>query len=391
VELIAASNTIIRDALFENGKTFQDRLEDYLSAIDAYEELLRRFPASAKEEEALFNLVYLYGKTNNTGKMESAKQRLLGAFPNGKYAQLLKQQPVSGTPPGSTGSNDAATKKYEEIYNLFIEGKFEQAKQEKEKADQLYGSSYWTPQLLFIESIYYIKQRQDSIAINRLTAIQTGFAATPLAEKATNMIDVLRRRRQIEEYLTNLEVERKEDDVVNRVGIDQQNTVTRPVPVDTLRGNRPVVLDPVKPRVDTFATKPPVVLAEDKGFRFIPTDGHYALLILDNVDPVYVTEAKNALARFNSEQFYRQRIDLTNHSLTTRYTLVLVGPFKDAATAVGYVDKAKPVAAARILPWLSEAKYSFLIISNANLDLLKQNKELEAYKKLMTETLPGKF
>jgi hypothetical protein len=70
---------------------------------------------------------------------------------------------------------------------------------------------------------------------------------------------------------------------------------------------------------------------------------------------------------------------------------VLVGPFKDAATAVGYVDKAKPAAASRILPWLSEAKYSFLIISNTNLDLLKQNKELEAYKKLMTETLPGKF
>jgi hypothetical protein len=68
-----------------------------------------------------------------------------------------------------------------------------------------------------------------------------------------------------------------------------------------------------------------------------------------------------------------------------------MGPFTNASAAIDYVDKTKPAAQGRIFPWLPADKYSFLIISNANLDVLKQNKDLPGYRKLITEILPGKF
>ncbi len=43
-----------------------------------------------------------------------------------------------------------------------LEGNFKEADCTKKIADSIYGENYWTPQLLYIEAVYYIKQRDDS-------------------------------------------------------------------------------------------------------------------------------------------------------------------------------------------------------------------------------------
>ena len=111
----------------------------------------------------------------------------------------------------NTSKKDEATKKYEVIYNMFLEGNYEEAKKEKIIADSLYNKIYWNPQLSFIESVYYIKQRKDSIAINRLNLIVNGNADKALQEKAKLMIDILKRRKEIEEHLANLDSNGKYD------------------------------------------------------------------------------------------------------------------------------------------------------------------------------------
>lgn len=384
---IDASNSIIQKALFENGQVFEDKLEDYQSAIEVFEELLRRFPNTQQKEQILFNLVYMYGKVNNPAKQQAAREQLIREFPNGKLTQTIKEVSAAD----NAGKKvDAATKKYEQIYSLFIEGKFAEAITEKRAADAQYGNSYWTPQLLFIEAIYYIKQREDSTAINRLTALKTQFSKSPLAEKAARMIDVLSRRKQIENYLTNLDVQRKETDQVKRVDMDNQQIVTQPVVVPKDVTNKTVATDkPLTVKVDTLSKAPAIIGAS--AFTFNATDKHYALVILDNVDGMYVSEVKNAFNRWNAERYSAYRLSVSNQALTDKLNLVLIGPFKDAAMATDYVTKTKPQTAGSILPWLSAEKFSFLIIDNANLQLLNENKDLPAYRKLITETLPGKF
>jgi len=77
--------------------------------------------------------------------------------------------------------------------------------------------------------------------------------------------------------------------------------------------------------------------------------------------------------------------------LDDRYNLVLIGPFSDAAAAVGYIDKTKPVTSSRIVPWLAADKYAYTIISESNLNVMKETKDVDTYKKLMERVLPGKF
>ncbi len=385
-ELMKKSNDNIAKALLGNGKTFEDKLEDYPAAIDSYEELNRRFAKSNYTDEALFNLVYSYNKTGNPTKADSCKAVLQQQYKGSKWLSTLSNpSPVKVS---AKSNANPATKEYERIYNLFIEGKFEKAKQAKTKADSQFGDSYWTPQLLYIESVYYVSKKEDSTALVSLNSLANKYPGTALAEKAKTMIDVLGRRAEIENYLTNLQITRREDEVSQVVNFSStEPVINQPVKKPDSIITRPVIKNVIINNVDTSA-KAPVVI---KSFTFRPEEQQYVLLLLDQVAPVYATEARNAFFRFNREKFYNQKIELTSVKLDERYSLLLIGPFTDAIGATDYVDKTKPFTTARILPWLAADKYSYVIISKANLDLLKDNKDVDGYRKLLQTALPGKF
>ncbi|MEP6513455.1 MAG: hypothetical protein ABJA79_06280, partial [Parafilimonas sp.] len=383
-EKLTASNNKIANALFSNGVILQNELEDYNKAIEAYETLNKRFPENQHVEESLFNLYYCYTKTGKKFSADSALNVLNTEFKNSKRTALLNDPAT-----GKKESADPATKKYETIYNLFIEGKFEEAKAQKAIADSTYGNTYWTPQLLYIESIYYVSTRDDSTAIDKLKGITAMGNNTPLAEKAETMIDVLSRRSEIESYLSSLQITRYKDDDVTRV-VDLN-------PVETIVDKRELKKDSVvsNPLIkqqavgtDTSKVAAPIV----RTYTFNPDEQQFVAILLNKVDPVYVNETRNAFNRFNMTQYYAtQKPNVTSVKLDSNYMVVLVGPFTDAATAITYVDKVKPVTGNRIIPWLATDKYSFTMISQSNIDILQQTKDLEGYKKLIEKALPGKF
>ena len=135
----------------------------------------------------------------------------LQLFVGADYNKIL----TTGINPNSGLPNPEATKTYEDIYDLFIEGNFAEAIAQKKKADSIYNKNFWTPQLLYIEAVYYAKQRDDSAAKKVLNNLITQFGDSPLKEKATTLLDVLGRRAQIEEELKNMVVTRLPEDKVS--------------------------------------------------------------------------------------------------------------------------------------------------------------------------------
>lgn len=422
-EELAKSNKLIMDGLYENGNSFMNKLENYPAAIDAYEELLTRFPETSYKDEVLFNLVYAFQKSGDKAKEEKYRNQLLASSSDSKWQNLMKNPALGKV----DKIPSAATKKYEEIYNLFIEGKFEEAKNEKRLADSIYDKSNWTPQLLFIEAIYYIKIQDDSTAINVLTSLSSLYDGSPMAERAKTLIDVLKRRKEIESYLTNLEIKKSEDGTVSIketspnpiIAIRKQNEPKKEVITEDKKEEKPNDKKDEKPEDKSVITNadstivqegPPamldttnnavpekvdtaidVPLISVKDFTYTPDDQHYAVILLDKVDPVYASEAKNAFNRYNKEKFYGQQINITSEKLDDRYNLILQGPFPDANAAIEYINKIRPFTPSRILPWLSADKYTYMIINDDNLETLKQDKDMDAYKQLLQLAVPGKL
>ncbi len=368
-EKVNASNETIAASMIDLAKAYQNDLEEYQLAADTYEDYLKRFPARLLDGEVYLNLYFCYTKLGDKNKAEQYKNLLNSKYANSKSGQKLNN-PGASDP---KGKNPEATKLYDDIYNLFIEGDFEKAMVEKKKADSLYGVNYWTPQLLYIEALHNVKNRDDSAAIKGLQTIISDNPNSPLKEKAETMIDVLRRRAEIEKYLTNLEITRDQE--------NQLKTPETPIAV-----NKPVVPPVVKK--DSVAK---VVAPLTNGiFVMAVNSPHHVLMILDKVDQVYVTEARNALIRYSKENFYGQPINVNKDTLDAQRSLLVITSFPDAASALEYYTKIKKDAASEI-SWLPAAKYSFLIITEENLQLLKTNKNIAGYKSLLNTQFPNRF
>lgn len=417
-EKLLASNKKIAESLFEQGQIYKNQLEDYEQAALVFEEIWKRFGNYEREQDVLFELYYCYNKIGDKQKAAFFQNELNKKYPNGDMVQKIN---ASKNP--AVVSKDAKTVAYENIYNLFISGKFDEAQQEKRLADSIYGSSYWTPQLLYIESLYHIKQKNDSVAIVTLTNLERNFPGTPMAEKAAVMKDVVSRRAEIEDYLTRTNIVRETDSVVipfdegtkvnkivqetrkdstvqiKPINLPGQNNanIQRPVaPIEktdatkTDRSNagKPVIGN--KPGTDTTSIKPLKEGKIEMAYIYNATDPYTVLMYFDEVDPVYLTEARTAYQRYNSSSFGGQNIPLKIYEGGKESTWLEMGQFSDVTTALGYMEEWKKNAR-QIVPWLPELKYNFVIISDRNLEMLKTRKDMQEYRTFLRQYIKDKF
>ena len=227
-EKMKLSMDSVENALFALGKALQDYIPDYHSAIRTYDSLETRFPESRFYQEALFNQYYCYIHLNDSLNAARILALMKEKFPSGRYLALIENPPKG---PADLPVRTQATLAYEKVYEQLIEGHFDEAAAEKLKLDSLYGEKYWTPQLLYIEALYYIHYRYDSIGKVTLNKIITKYQGSQMAAKAKNVLRVLNERERIENYLRNLHVTRMPEDSIARVanGNEQPKKADSPV------------------------------------------------------------------------------------------------------------------------------------------------------------------
>ncbi len=405
------SRDTVANALFVIGKVCQEGLPDYYSAIDAYDSVLRLTKDKVLIEQTLSGLYYCYKKIGDEVNADKVLQMMKKDFPNSKSTALAANP--DSVARAADEAKAQATQRYEKVYNSFIEGRFEEALAEKREADSLYGSTYWTPQLLYIESVYFIRSRQDAKAGVILNSIKTKFPNTPMAEKAARLLDVLSRRRQIETYLTNLKITRASDSMDLAAPPPGQAQHPQPGALTVTAPDRVIYSrDSTKKHPDTVSAA--VLRQQADSLRNLgrrgkadstkgtvaPAAAAFAMdadkpqsvaILMNRVDPVYVTETKNAFDGYNRENFYSLGLAIENHALNDSVSLVVISSFANAAAALDYMDKMKALAPRSIVPWLPAGKYSFLIISPPNMAILMTNKDIQAYKKFLATAYPGKF
>jgi TolA-binding protein len=443
-EQMKISNDSLERAKFMLGKVLTVGAEDFESAIAVLEEFIGKYPGSLQRPEALFLLYYCYTKMGNSAKAAAAKNSLEQKYPGSSFQKTVTD-PKGG--PEQKAREDM-TKRYENIYSLFIEGRFDEALAQKRIADSLYGKNYWTPQLLYIETIYHIRQKDDAKAKTLLQQIISLYPSSALTPRAKSLIDVLNRRREIEDYLTKLQIERPKEDSALAITDETPGRVQPPVVKKEEPVTVPTVPEPARTQPDTekqkaedlakqkadavakdsarkiaelaakdsaqkaqdlagqkpvqpvkdSAQQKPVIAKKDSAravinsiFAADDNAPHFVVVILEKVDPVYVSEARNAFNRYNRQAYYNKQMEVNNQPLNDSTTLVLTSPFQNAAEALEYMEKTRKIAATEIVPWMPAGKLNFVVISAANLETLKNTPDLKEYRKFIRQAYPGKF
>jgi len=388
-ESLQKSNDSIKTAMAALGNLYVNELEDYKKAIETLENLRARFSSGYEEDKVLFNLYFSYIKTGNSAKAAEIKRLLQQKHANSRFTSII----TTGQDSESIKPTTEVTKTYEGVYDLFLEGKFEEAKAAKATADSLYKTNYWSPQLLYIEAVYHIKQREDSLATNVLNTLIQQNGGTPIASKAENLVQVLSRRREIEDELTKLQIQRPVEDTLFVEPMPVAPAVAKREGGINTKPKDTVAVKPIIARsnIDSAIKKPATVQTKGSVFSFTPDSEQYVAIVLNKVDVVFVNEARNAFVRYNREKFYNQPLDAKLVSVNDDIKLLLIGNFTNAQGAIDYIQKTKPVAASQIVPWLKGDKFTFSLISENNLKAVVESKDFSAYEKFLEQNLPVKF
>ncbi|MFN9710158.1 MAG: tetratricopeptide repeat protein [Bacteroidota bacterium] len=410
--LMFLSNKKIEEALLQKAWVYKNQLEDYPLCIETLEELLRRFPNSSKENDILKDLVYAYKKTGNTQQYNNYLKQLNEKFPEA-------EKPASASAKQETNPN----RTYENIYRLFQQGEYTKAAAQKRIADSIYGKKYWTPQLLYIEAVNQIKQHQDSAALATLAYIETNYSGTEIAGKAATLKEVVSRREEIEAYLSNTNIVKNEEKKLTTPYEEAQEIqlLAKPyiipriqLPAITTLPNQIIHLQ--KPRAgieiaghqfvkkslkpewglikkagaDSIYLTPLKNTYTDMVYVYNVSEPYFFLLIFEDIDPVYKSEAKIAFERFNSKARGGEDIVSQLYEPKDGLSWLQVGIFPALASSLGYYDD---VAAniKTIIPWLPSEKYQLLIISEKNMETFKSRKDVSEYLLFIRQYVKNKF
>lgn len=388
------ANNRINNAMFAKATALYEKVEDYPEAIKVYEALLERLDSGKLVAPSLFNLIYCYTKVGNKQAAAEAQKALERNFPNDPLTKRSKEA-KSKEPTAAEKENTAATKMYEKVYSLFLEGSFEKAVALKKEADLQFGKNYWTPQLVYIETVYYLQKKDDSAAMRNLDAIINQFPNHPLAARAKIIKEVLPKRKEIESYLTELDIVRAKDDKV----VMPAETVA-PKKIQPTRQQAPGTVIPAsvkKPEVDSSAVilKPATVASTEKVLPYtIDANGPQVVaIVLENIDPAYVNEVNYSFSNHPKRNYVRASITTEKKKLRDKLWLIVIrsGYFSNATTTYEYIDYIKPLAAKEILTWLDVSKYRFIMLSEDNLKKLEADPKLDVYEQILKQTFPGKF
>jgi tetratricopeptide (TPR) repeat protein len=377
-----SSNIKIANALIELARIFQYELQDYQQSIYNYELYLKRFPDSLREGEIYLGLYYCYIKLGDHEKAAYYKNLLDTEFANAVSAKKLND-PTSLEP---EKNNPQVSKKYQEIYNLFLDGFYDSAFAIKKRADSIYGKNYWTPQLLYLEAMYYIKCVADSQAMVSLNELIGLTKDTILIQKAMNLIEILGRRNEIETYLADLQVTRVEEEdriiIPNDEKAQLKNT-SKPV-VNQPKINAIKTIPKIK---DSAIQLPPSMISGE--FKWQPDKRHNVLMLFDQVESVYINEARNAYIKYNNSNNF-SLVNVEKDTINAQLNSLVFRSFESASDAFNYFEKIKKASSTQ-LSWLQSSKYSFIIVDDLNLQLLKKNKDIRGYRNLLNVQYPGKF
>jgi hypothetical protein len=251
---------------------------------------------------------------------------------------------------------------------------------------------------MYVEALYHVSRRQDSLAILSLEALRKR-TGSKLTAKAETLLDVIRRRSEIEDYLSKLEIRRYPEDSL--ILPEEPVVLRKPEKIEPK-------VTPVTPNAIPAAPAPPLVARIDSSlmpardtlamaarkpgsYHFQPADSQVVVMLLDRVDPVYRNEARIGLAGYHRSQFPDMGLTIRVDGFNDDIRMLMIEGFEDLSSALGYIEQVKKSSATELFPWMPADRYRYFPVSVPDLPLFMEKKDEAGYMEFLRRYLPGKF
>lgn len=374
-EQLDSSNKIIATNLIGAALIFQNELQDYNQAINYYNKYIDLFGNGEKIADAYGGLAFCYEKIGDKTKAAFFRNILKTKFADSEANKILSNPEALKT----NKPNKQATDRYEKIYALFAEGKYEDALKEKVGADSLYGKSYWTPQLLYIEAVGLAKAGNDSLAASNLNTIIGMYSNAAIRPRAEILKEILDKK------------------MIAAAALAVKKAAEQKI-IDDAKAAAQKIIDDAK--AAEAAKKQAIILAKQKPldsatiklnlmFPVNKAEKHTVFLILNKLPKDTVDVIQVDMDAFNKLNAVTKNIFSNTYSADANTTILFYDEFRNADPASEYCKTLKNAVLAKHK--LKPTQYGIIIISASNLATFMAKNNLEDYKNVFKNNYQIKY
>ncbi|SMO69228.1 hypothetical protein SAMN06265379_10545 [Saccharicrinis carchari] len=180
-KLMLEAQQRIQEGLLNQGLIYKEEINNLPYAIDAFEQLVSRFPDGPYLEDALMNLYLGYELQNDVAAMNRVKSKLMDKFPDGEFTAYLND-------PQYAQKREARNKKietlYQESYSAYLFNDFATPIANLQQALQVHKESSLIPKFKFLAGLSRAKTGdalQFEMELKDITQNYPNSEITPLA------------------------------------------------------------------------------------------------------------------------------------------------------------------------------------------------------------------
>lgn len=366
-EDLTKSTIELNKSSFQNAQTFLFQLNDFEKALPLYQKVINLNIDDTITERSLLDLASEYIHQGNRTTSDSIIAIVEAKFPKGVYT--TKKSAVEN----KKSQEKQLEADYKEAYFLAQIGNWATLSNKASQLDLQLKKTKWFAPYQFLKVKMYAQQRMDSLAFLLLDSIIYIHRNENIRDRAKNIIEELKKRKETELYLSKL----------NADSLKTIATAKNPI-VENIKQGSENKTPAISPKIDS-ASK----VAMDAGLFFTKdeTEPHYAALLTNNIKEILVKEMVTALSYLNKEDFKKQNLDVTYLEFEPNVFVVWIGPFENLNSSNAYLNKIKGRLSTEIISFVQSKQYELYILGKSNILQIKNSDDLKKYKGFMINNI----
>ncbi|MCB2197087.1 MAG: tetratricopeptide repeat protein [Bacteroidetes bacterium] len=334
------SHEKIQTALFNVGEVYKNDLKEYSMAIDAYKDLIERYPESEYKVPAYYNLYKVYRDKGDLAQSEVYRNMIIRNYPETKYAKVLLD-------PNYFKQFEEEEKERKEYYaqtlELYKQKKFSNVIRRCNVGLNKYNEPEYLPKYSYLRALAMGEVYGVTVLKSELEKVIENYKTDPVSNEAENLLASIKQNEL--KSLKDINIAEKTD-----------TTTGAATPSDEVVQK---------------------TMAEiEKMYSYMPETKHYVAIVIDK--NANINQLKFNIINFNLDFFIEKSYDIENKELNEFFTIVTIKQFKNAKESLAYSDKFKSELQ-RIFNDVETSDYQTFVISEKNLETLMDEKMVRDY------------
>lgn len=373
--LLQQSNQKIAEAFYDIANFYKDELKDDNIAIKTYEELLERTPHSSYSLPVYYNLYRLY-QPLNMEKSTYYKNLILSNHPESPFAKAIKDPNYSRE---ADEKERALNEKYDEIFKLYTDRKYDQVMPAIQQLEQTYGNTKLSPQLAYLNALAVGHTRKLAAFENVLEQLVAAFPndqlITPLARQHLTYIQEHRDQLAIRSTALT-EIDPNHRPFFIEEPVMQAQSPAAPAQLPTQKQKETTLKTPDSEQTLTESTVKASAEVSASPFSLPGAAEYY--FVVNITEPRYnLSSSRFGIGQFNRTHYAGVPLKHQLQDAANENELIYVGPFMAYEDVKAYETSISPLL--KDIMKVPAAHYTTFVITKDGLAKLKNRQIINSY------------